>query len=186
MLEYYPLIPDRWPDFERLFGRHGAYGGCWCMWWRSKRSEFEKRGNAGNREAMQAVVESGQVPGILAYIGEEPIGWCSMAPREDFGSLNRSRVLKAIDDTPVWSIVCFFVARSHRDQGITLELIRAAVDYAQRNGATMVEAYPTLPRGGRLALVSIFMGVPSLFEKAGFVEIARPSEAKVIMRREIR
>jgi len=85
--EVHPLTPKRWPDFETLFGDHGAYGGCWCMWWRSTRREFEERKGEGNRRALKAIADGGKVPGILAYLGQEPVGWCSVAPREEFGSL---------------------------------------------------------------------------------------------------
>ncbi len=181
-MEFHPLVAERWSDCEKLFGERGACAGCWCMWWRLKRSEFEKQQGEGNRRAFRKIVRSGEVPGILAYCDGEPVGWCAVAPREAYGSLNRSRVLERLDDEPVWSIVCFFVARSHRGRGLTVELIRAAVDYARRQGGTIVEAYPTHPRDKRLPQISTFMGVPSVFEQAGFVECARPSEARVIMR----
>lgn len=181
-LEFYPLTQDRWADFEVLFGERGAYGGCWCMWWRLTRREFEAGQGEGNRGAMKAIVESGQVPGILAYAGGNPVGWCSVAPREDYGSLERSPVLKRLDDKPVWSIVCFYVERQHRGQGIAHALIRAAVDYVKRQGGQVVEAYPTQPRADKLPPVSSFMGLPAMFEAAGFVECARPSKSRVIMR----
>jgi GNAT superfamily N-acetyltransferase len=181
-LEFHPLTPDRWEDFVRLFGRHGAYGGCWCMWWRETRAEFEKRQGEGNRRAMRKIVESGEVPGILAYAAGEPAGWISVAPREKFSALERSRVLKRLDDVPVWSIVCFFVGRVYRNRGIAVPLIRAAVEYAKKRGAKVVEAYPTLPIHDRLAPVSVYMGIPSIFERAGFVECARPSKRKAVMR----
>lgn len=181
-LEFQPLTPDRWPDFERLFGTRGAYGGCWCMWWRSTRREFEQRGNEGNRQAMRALVESGQVPGILAYHGGEAMGWCSVAPREQYGAVERSPVLKRLDDAPVWSLVCLFVARGYRSQGLAGALIRAAVDYVRGQGGQIVEAYPTQPRAERLQPISSFMGIPAMFERAGFVECTRPSKSRVIMR----
>jgi GNAT superfamily N-acetyltransferase len=182
-LKFHRLTPGHWSDFEHLFGKSGAYGGCWCMWWRCKRSEFEKRGGTGNRRAMKRIVESGTVPGILAYVEGEPVAWCSVAPREDYPSLNRSSVLKRLDDTPVWSIVCFFVARGFRGRGIGLPLIKAAVDHARKHGARVIEAYPTVPRKGQLPPVSSFMGIPSVFARAGFVECARPSASKVVLRR---
>ncbi|MFQ5342625.1 MAG: GNAT family N-acetyltransferase, partial [Anaerolineae bacterium] len=160
----------------------GAYGGCWCMWWRLTRREFEQQQGEGNRQAMKAIVESGQVPGILAYAAGQPVGWCSVAPREHYGSLNRSPVLKRLDDTPVWSIVCFFVAKEHQNQGIIYGLIQGAVDYVRSQGGKVVEAYPTAPKGRRLPPVSVYMGLPAVFEKAGFVECARPSQSKVVMR----
>jgi GNAT superfamily N-acetyltransferase len=181
-LEFHPLTPDRWSDFERLFGERGACGGCWCMWWRVTRKEFEKKQGDGNRRAMRRIVTSGEVPGILAYEHGEPVGWCSVAPRERFASLNRSRVLRPIDDTPVWSIVCFFVAKSHRGQGLTLALVRAATDYVRQQGGKVVEAYPSVPKSAKASPFTSFMGFPSVFERAGFTECARPSRSKVIMR----
>ncbi|MBW8011685.1 MAG: GNAT family N-acetyltransferase [Chloroflexi bacterium] len=181
-LEFHPLSKERWPDLEELFGKRGAYGGCWCMWWRETRREFEELQGEGNRKAMQAIVDSGEVPGILAYSEGQAVGWCSVAPRENYASLNRSHVLKPLDDTPVWSIVCFFIGKDHRGQGIASGLIQAAIAYVRNQGGKMLEAYPTLPRSENVPPVSSFMGLPSLFTKAGFVEAARPSKSKVVMR----
>ena len=182
MTSFHPLTKKRWPDFERLFGAHGAYCGCWCMYWRGTRREFGARQGEGNRKAMKKIVDSGQVPGILAYAGGEPVGWCSVGPRGDFPSLNRSPVLKPLDELPVWSIVCFYIAKGYRGKGLAQDLVRAAVGYARRNGGRIVEAYPTEPRGRSLAPVSSYMGVPSVFLRAGFVECARPSKCKTVMR----
>lgn len=193
-LDYYPLTPERWTDFEQLFGPNGAYAGCWCMWWRISRKEFDQQHGAGNRQAMHRLVEAGEVPGILAYTSDplaggpegEPfkqaIGWCSVAPMEKYASLNRSPVLKSIDDTPVWSIVCLFLHKSQREKGLTLALVKAAVDYVCKQGGRVVEAYPTVAQGKRLPPVSSFMGLQAVYEQAGFVEVARPSKSKVIMR----
>jgi GNAT superfamily N-acetyltransferase len=180
--EIHPLTPKRWPDFEALFGAHGAYGGCWCMWWRSTRREFENRKGEGNRRAMKAIVDSGKIPGLMAYLGTEPVGWCAVAPREEFSSLERSPVLKRLDDQPVWSIVCFYVAKGFRGQGIAEALIGGALDYVRSRGGSIVEAYPTPPRETPLAPVSSFMGLPAMFTRAGFVECARPSRSKWIFR----
>lgn len=184
-LEFRPLTPGRWSDFEALFGERGAYGGCWCMWWRCTRREFEQQQGEGNRLAMKALVDSGVVPGILAYQIGQAIGWCSIAPREQFGVLDRSPVLKRLDDRPVWSLVCLFVHKDFRGWGVAQALIRGAVDYARSQGATLVEAYPTVPRTDRLPPASSFMGVPALYEQAGFVECARPSKSRAIMRYEL-
>jgi len=178
----HPLTPERWREFEVLFGSHGAYGGCWCMWWRSTRREFEERKGEGNRRALKAIVDSGKAPGLLAYLGKEAVGWCSVAPREEFSSLERSPVLRRLDDQPVWSIVCFYVAKPFRGQGIAEALIGGALDYVRSRGGAIVEAYPTSPKKTPLAPVSSFMGLPSMFTRAGFVECARPSPSKRIMR----
>lgn len=181
-LDFQPLTTSNWEDFEKLFGPKGAYGGCWCMWWRSTRKEFERLQGEGNRRAIKEIVNSGKSPGILAYLNAEPVGWCSVAPREHFSSLNRSPVLKRLDNTPVWSIVCFFIAKAHRGTGLSVNLIRAATDYVRRQGGKVVEAYPTQPKDRSLPPVSSFMGLPSAFEQAGFVESARPSKSKLVMR----
>lgn len=155
------------------------------MWWRQTRAEFESRHGDGNRRAMRKLVDGGEIPGILGFEGGKPVGWCSVAPREHFRSLERSRVLKRLDDRPVWSIVCLFIDKAHRGRGVAEAMVRAAVEYARSRGADVIEAYPTVPRGRRLPAVSSFMGTPSVFARAGFVECARPSKARMVMRREL-
>ena len=182
-LAFHPLTGERWRDFEALFGKNGALGGCWCMWWRISRAAFDRQKGDGNRRAMRAIVASGTVPGILAYENGIPVGWCSIAPREQFASLNRSPVLKRIDERPVWSIVCFFVGKGHRGRGITRQLIKAALVHAAGNGAEIVEAYPAEPRDRKkLGAETVFMGLPGLFRSLGFRVAARPSKARTIMR----
>lgn len=179
---YRPLTAEFWSDFVGLFGPKGAYAGCWCMWWRSSRREFEANQGEGNRRLMENLVKSGQVPGILAYCNDRPAGWCSVAPREHYAALERSRVMKRLDDLPVWSIVCFFIGRGFRGQGLGAYLIRASVAYVKQQGGRIVEAYPTIPKTDKLPPVSSFMGLPKLFTRAGFVECARPSASRMIMR----
>ncbi len=181
-LEFHPLTVQRWSDFEELFGPRGACGGCWCMWWRLKRSEFDQQKGEGNRQAMKAIVESGEIPGLLAYLDGVPVAWCSVAPRERFGVLQRSPVLKPIDETPVWSVVCFFVSRPFRKRGLTSQLLRAAVEYVKQQGGEAVEGYPVEPKKDRIPDVFAYTGLASTFRKAGFVEALRRSETRPIMR----
>ena len=181
-LGFYPLTPERWADFEKLFGERGACGGCWCMWWRMKRSEFERQKGEGNRRAMKRVVDSGEIPGILAYAKGQAVAWCSVAPREAYPTLERSRTLKRVDDKPVWSIVCFFTAKPFRGKGITLKLLRAAIEYVDKHGGKIAEGYPVEPKGCRMPDAFAYTGLASTFRKVGFVEVARHSEARPIMR----
>ena len=185
-IEIHPLSPERWKDLEKLFGPRGAYGGCWCMYWRVARSEFKAGQGKGNQRALHRIVDDGGVPGVLAYRGREAVGWCSIAPRSEFASLNRSRTLKPLDDQPVWSIVCFYVHPEHRGEGLVGELIEGAVAWARSQGARVIEGYPTVPRGRTLPPVSTYMGLPVHFERAGFEQSARPSAAKAVMRRTVR
>jgi GNAT superfamily N-acetyltransferase len=181
-LTYFPLTADRWHDFETLFGKRGACGGCWCMLWRLKRSEFESGKGDGNRNAMRAIVESGVVPGILAYVKDKPIAWCSVAPRENYPALERSRIMKKIDEIPVWSISCFFIDRGYRKQGVSTCMIQAAIDYVQRLGGNALEAYPVEPKKKHTPPAFAWTGLASAFKKAGFIECARRSETRPIMR----
>ncbi len=181
-LSFHPLTPGRWGDFEGLFGERGACGGCWCMFWRQTQREFELCKGAANREAMKSLVDCDEVPGLLAYQGGEPVGWCSVAPRDRFGRLGRSRILKPIDERPVWSIVCFFVDRRHRRQGLSAALLRATVEYVRERGGAVVEGYPVEPRKERAPDVFVSTGLARAFAAAGFVECARRSATRPIMR----
>jgi GNAT superfamily N-acetyltransferase len=184
-LTFEPLTSERWNDLEALFGPRGACGGCWCMTWRLTRAEYERGKGDGNREAFRAVVASGAPVGLLAYAGNEPIGWCAIAPREDFPALERSRILKRVDDEPVWSVVCFFVKRGWRRRGISTRLLTAAIDFAAEHGARIVEGYPVEPRKAEMPPVFAWTGLTASFRQAGFVEVARRSEKRPIMRYEI-
>jgi GNAT superfamily N-acetyltransferase len=184
--EFHPLTTDRWADFVRLFGQRGACGGCWCMWWRVHRAQFTKQKGAGNKRAMKGIVASGEVPGLLAMDNGEPVGWCCVGPREMFPVLARSRVLRPVDDQPVWSVVCFFVDRSRRGQGLSRALLRAAVTYAAEHGARIVEGYPVEPRTARLPDAFAWTGLAAAFHRVGFKEVARRSPTRPIMRYKVR
>lgn len=185
-MEFHPLVPERWSDFEKLFGPRGACAGCWCMWWRLRRSDWNRGRGEGNRRAMRALVRSGNPPGILAYVDGVPAGWCSIAPREEFATLERSRTLSRIDAEPVWSVVCFFVARPFRRKGLTVALLKAAAAFAGERGARIVEGYPVEPKKGTMPDAFAYTGLASAFEAAGFVEKARRSPTRPIMRRAVR
>ncbi|MFH1175940.1 MAG: GNAT family N-acetyltransferase [Acidobacteriota bacterium] len=181
-LEFHPASADRWADLEALFGPRGACGGCWCMAWRLPRSEFARQKGEGNRQSLAALVSSGEEPGILAYAAGRPVGWCCVAPRERFPVLERSRVLKRIDGEPVWSVVCFFVAREYRRRKLAVELLRAAIAHVRSRGGRIVEGYPVEPKKGRLPDAFAWTGPRSAFNQAGFTEAARGSAARPIMR----
>ncbi len=182
MLVFKPVTTTEWPDMQRLFGPNGADGGCWCMWWRIKRSEFDRMHGDENQRAMEAIIRSDEVPGLLAYLENEPIGWCSVAPREAFPVLDRSPVLKRVDDQPVWSIVCFYIAQHYRRSGLTRLLIDAALDYAQAQGANIVEAYPIDPETIKVDPGAAFTGLIGAFREAGFKEVARRSKRRAVLR----
>ncbi len=152
------------------------------MFWRMSRAEFETKKGAGNKAALQRLIESGAAPGMLAYDGRRPVGWIALAPRSDYPALDRSRILKPVDDQPVWSISCFFVHKDYRRRGLSAALIRAAVAYAAKKGATIVEGYPQEPRKGAIPAAFAWTGLASAFAQAGFKEAARRSPTRPIMR----
>lgn len=182
MLSIHPLTTETWPDFEKLFGPRGACGGCWCMYWRQTRKDYEAMHGEPNRQAMHSLVNSGLTPGILAYEGGEPVGWCSIAPRGDFPTLDRSHILKPVDAQPVWSVVCFFVSRGQRRKGLTVQMLKAAVEYAASRGAKIIEGYPVEPKEGKAPDVFMYTGLFSAFKQAGFSEVLRRSATRPIMR----
>jgi len=152
------------------------------MWWRLKRSEFIKQKKEGNRKALKGLVDSGEIPGILAYVDGEPAGWCSVGPREAYPTLERSRVLAKVDDKPVWSVVCFFVAKQHRGKGLMVKLLIAAIEYVKEHRGKILEGYPVEPKKDKMPDPFVYTGTASAFHKTGFVEVLRRSETRPIMR----
>ncbi|MGZ6376076.1 MAG: GNAT family N-acetyltransferase [Ktedonobacterales bacterium] len=181
-LDFHPLTPERWPDLEALFGPRGACAGCWCMWWRLKRADFEQFKGQGNKHLFQAAVETDEQPGILAYADGHVAGWCAIAPREVYPRFEQSRVLKVVDAQPVWSVTCFFVARPYRRQGVTARLLEAAVTFAIARSAQIIEGYPVEPKAEKTADAFAYTGLASTFRQVGFVEVARRSPSRPIMR----
>jgi len=181
-LRFEPVTPDRWSDVETLFGENGACGGCWCMAWRKPHAEWRRDKGKGNRAGLRALVKKGPPPGILAYDGSTPIGWCAVAPRQEYAVLAKSRVLRPLDDAPVWSVSCFFIARPYRRQGVSVQLLQAAVGFVKQCGGSVVEGYPVLPKKGAMPDTFAWTGTLSAFLKAGFQEMPRWSESRPIVR----
>jgi GNAT superfamily N-acetyltransferase len=170
------VTPERWDDLADLFTRRGPHGGdgpgsqCWCMWWRHRH-----RSAAGNRRALRALVKEGREPGLLAYEHGVPIGWVSVAPREEYGHLSRSRHYGPSEsDEGVWSIVCFIVHPSVRHRGLAKALLAGAVEHALERGASAIEAYPH-------ARTRDYMGSDGMFASAGF-EPVRAASVRTIVR----
>jgi GNAT superfamily N-acetyltransferase len=154
------------------------------MAWRRTAARFAAGKGEINRRAMRRLVAGGAQPGILAYAGDEPVGWCSIGPREQFVRLAASRTLAPVDDQPVWSVSCFFVRRDWQGRGLSVRLLDAAVAHARAGGARVVEGYPCAP-AGRLPGAFVWTGLEGTFRKAGFTEVARRSAGRPIMRRTI-
>jgi GNAT superfamily N-acetyltransferase len=179
--EIHPVTPDRWDDLVALFGPSGA-SGCWCMWWRQTNSEFDRRHGAGNRRALKRLVDRDRIPGLLAYLDGRPVGWVSVAPREEFGRVERSRQLRPVDEKPVWSIVCFYIDRGSRGRGVGSALLKGAVHYAAERGAEIVEGYPVDAKGKKIPSAELYTGTVEMFRSAGFDIAADRGGRRRIMR----
>lgn len=180
-----PLTPENWPAFERLFGKQGACSGCWCIHWRVPHADYvEKRGDKAKAMFKRRVMR-GPPPGVLAFIGDEAVGWLQITPRADTPEWNNPRRVTApldmadAKDEHVWGATCFFIKSSARGHGVMGALLRGGLEYARANGARVVEACPI---DGKASTVDAYVGRVSVFRRAKFKEVARRKDNRPLMR----
>jgi GNAT superfamily N-acetyltransferase len=173
-----PAVPDRWSDIEELF----ANTPCWCQYWRVSASNYGRTSKdqlAGRLveriKGLRKWLERPRPPGVMAYIDSQAVGWCGFGPRHEMERLVRSRTIPAVDDQPVWSLVCFLVLPEYRRQGVARALLRGAIDCARSYGAPALEAYPIDPAGERINTTSAYVGSVSMFEREGFLRVLETS-----------
>jgi ribosomal protein S18 acetylase RimI-like enzyme len=182
-----PVTPARWPDLEALFAAKGCSiaRGCWCMAYRRSGKVAVPAGQTVaqfNRAGLHALTQAGRPPpGLIAYRGKLPVGWVSLGPREQFARLAKSPVMGPVDDQPVWSIVCFVVPPAYRHQGVAHALLRGAIAFAAKHRARLLEAYP-MDKARRGADDWMWFGAKSMFDKAGFTEVARRKPERPVVR----
>jgi GNAT superfamily N-acetyltransferase len=181
-----PLTPERWPDLQAIFRARGCSVArmCWCMHYRRSGAHVPPAGltRARDNEAqLRALVDAGRPPGLIGYRRGVPVGWVSLGPRAEFARLARSPVMKPVDDQPVWSVICFVVPAEYRGEGVAQALLEGAVAYARRQGARLLEAYP-VDRRGRTSDENLWFGTWSMFDKAGFTEVARRKPQRPVVR----
>lgn len=183
-LEMRELTPELWPQLEALFGRNGACGGCWCWWWRLAKGErWEAIKGTEAHARLRRLVQEGSCHGLLAFEGDEPVGWCSFEPRAAFPKLERARFLQGIPSHGVWSIGCFFVRSSRRRVGVASALLAEAVAVLERKGVPVVEAYPHDTRGKRQPDAFVWTGTKAMFERQGFHPVPGHEEKGIVLRR---
>lgn len=182
-----PLTPERWPDLEVLFNAKGCSvaRGCWCMYYRRSGPRGALPPGVthaqANRADLQALAEADRPPGLIGYRGKVPVGWVSLGPRDEYARLKRSPVMKAVDDQPVWSVICFVVPSEYRGQGVARALLDGAIAYARKQGATLLEAYP-VDKPGRSNGEDMWFGAKSMYDNAGFKEVARRKPQRPVVR----
>jgi GNAT superfamily N-acetyltransferase len=185
-IEVRPAGPGAWPDVECLLGRRGQVAGCWCMWFRQPGADTRRMWGEGNRQALRALTDAGVIPGLVAYRGAEPVGWCSVAARPEYPRLAQSPITKPVDEAPVWSLVCLYVPPAQRRQGVARALVRGACQYAAERGAAIVECYPVDDTMGKVSADEAYHGVVTLLASEGFSEVARRTPKRPVMRRAVR
>jgi len=186
-----PVRMDDWEIIAELFGKNGACGGCWCMYWRLPRGGklWEENKGTKNKRAFKKLVTTGRVCGCLAFWGSQPVGWCCVGPRGDFPRLERAKALQSKWNEGTWSITCFFVRAGWRHRGIATALLKEAVKLARERGAKELEGYPAKPAlagGGEMPAPFAWTGVPRLFEKQKFRNVTPPGNSRKIYRRRLR
>jgi len=152
------------------------------MYWRINSAAWEKQKGKPNKRAMRKIIFSDTIPGIIACHNNEPVGWCSVAPREEFSRLENSRILKPVDENTVWSVVCFFIHKNYRKKGLSTALLNAAKKFVKSSGGKIIEGYPVEPKKDKMPDAFAWTGISAAFETAGFKEVARRSETRPIMR----
>ncbi|WP_052443348.1 GNAT family N-acetyltransferase [Streptacidiphilus neutrinimicus] len=175
----------------RFSEAHGTFRWCSCQRWRMTSTEFRASDVPGRVEALEDEVRGGGPVGVLAFSDDEPVGWCSVAPRACYRALGRSRVLAPVDDLPVWSLVCFYVPGPWRRRGVTGTLLRGALAYAREQGASVVETYPAGGGQGQAQPAAeggsySHMGPRGLFEREGFVDVTPPGRKRSVLRHDLR
>ncbi len=181
-----PATSASFPDVAKLLGRDDERG-CWCQYWRLSSSDYSHRPTGAGATLMQAQLADTPSPGVICYLEDEPVGWCGLWPRSRFERLTRSRTIPQVDDLPVWSVVCFMVRPGYRRRGVASALLQGAIDYARASGAPALEAYPIDAAGDRLDVSFAYVGIASMFERAGFVRVVETdahsnSRPRILMR----
>ncbi len=188
--ETHPVTPDRFEDFADVLNRNRRATHCWCLSHRLKARDIEELGQGSRERAARALCEADPPPGVVTYRDGVPVGWCSISPRADIPRLVSSKLIRPVDDVPVWSIICVVVRSGHRRQGVTTALLEGAVAWAASQGAPAVEAHPVDTGGDRMDLTMAFVGTRAMFEKVGFevvgtTDATASSMQRLVMRRDL-
>jgi GNAT superfamily N-acetyltransferase len=180
--------PERTADLVDLFGSDEVADRCWCMWFIVPVKAYHEAGHEGNQAALVGLMDTDPHPvGLIAYDENRPVGWCAVGPRDRFTRMLKAPTLRHRDkteDATTWLVPCFFIRGDARGRGVASALLEGAVDLARRRGANAIEGFP-LAGDRRRSGPDLQVGVEPLFAACGFEPVHRPSDNRVIMRREL-
>jgi GNAT superfamily N-acetyltransferase len=183
------ISSELWPDFEKLFGKNGACGGCWCQWWRLPKGGmlWQETKGARAKRTTKYLVKNDLMTGLLAYDGDLPVAWCSYGPRTDFPRTERMKAYRRDDIAEVWSLNCFFIDKKYRGTGLARESLKAALKFMQKRRVEIVEAYPVplTKDGKKLPAAFTYTGPLKIFEEAGFEIVQRISYSRPLVRKKL-
>lgn len=172
MIEVHPATDDRFDDVALILApKNPDAPACWCLSYRISNQEQRALTGRERPARLRRYAEEGQPPGVIAYVDDEPAGWCSVGPRSSHHRLMHSRTIPTVDDVPVWSVICMVIRPAFRRQGLARHLLHGAIDYARAQGAPALEAYPIDPEGGRISSAFAYVGTTELFESVGFERV---------------
>jgi GNAT superfamily N-acetyltransferase len=180
----------RFDDVATMLGpKNPSSSVCWCLSHRLDARTNQSLVGPARREYVKQLCARDVAPGVLAYDGDEVVGWAAVAPRAEL-PFARSRKIPHVDDLPVWSAWCIKVRPGHRGRGVAQPLLEGAVEYARAMGAPAVEGYPVDNRGEKVDLTMAYVGTRALFERAGFEKAADTDAVsggfpRVLMRRSL-
>lgn len=187
VLSAQPLTPDRWDDFERLFGPSGACYGCWCTHFRIPTSQRKTMDAEDKKRFMRERIAAGPPPGLLGYIGDRPAAWVQVGPRLELPQWNSVKTVSRpldpsdVEDLSVWAVSCFFMNSGDRGRGYSHDMLSEAVNFARTSGARLLEGCP-IERTKQSKSVGLYVGSQRIFEAAGFSEIAKRKDGRPLMR----
>jgi GNAT superfamily N-acetyltransferase len=187
-----PANEASWEDLQTILGTRGPGARCQCQRFKLRPREYfngfpaEERATRLREQTDCDHPEAERTSGLVAYLGDEPVGWCAVEPRCNYSGLVRNnrvpwegREEDKTDDT-VWAVTCFFIRKGFRHRGLGRELARATVDFARRRGARAIEGYPINTKN--VIIEELLVGTVDMFTGAGFTEVNRPTLRRVVMR----
>lgn len=183
-----PVTDAPWDDVRTIFGTRGDPSTCWCQFFKQPYSEFSRTSAEEKCGLLERQVSAdGPAPGVVAYLNGEPVGWCAVEQRIHYGRLRTTKVVSQgsqedWDDPTVWAVTCFVVRVGHRKRGVSRALLDGAIEHARSNGARIIEGYPVdVQARAKVSAAELYYGPLSLFEKAGFEIVARPTSGRAVV-----